>query len=87
VYWPISYSVYLFHVIDLADASSPTAAADRGTNRYLHQRCVVFSTLFFYYFEKPILAVRPKFKLAPGKALLTLAQPSSTSRSRAQMSD
>jgi hypothetical protein len=39
--------------------------------------CVIFSTLFFYYFEKPILAARPKFKLAPGKTLRTSAQYSS----------
>src|SRR5262249_49789187 len=61
----ISYSVYLFHIMLILllrpSLQSWPIAVQIGV--YV-AACVIFCTLFYYYFEKPILAARPHFKTA-----------------------
>ena len=74
----ISYSVYLFHIILILLMRPALQQLPIAVQIGIYTGgCVIFSTLFFYYFEKPILAARPKFKLAPRKTLRTSAQYSS----------
>lgn len=74
----ISYSVYLFHIMLILLMRPALQQLPIAVQIGIYTGgCVIFSTLFFYYFEKPILAARPKFKLAPRKTLRTSAQYSS----------
>jgi peptidoglycan/LPS O-acetylase OafA/YrhL len=61
----ISYSVYLFHVMLILLMRPALQQLPIAVQICIYVGgCVIFSTLFFYYFEKPILAARPKYKLA-----------------------
>jgi peptidoglycan/LPS O-acetylase OafA/YrhL len=70
----VSYSTYLFHVIliELIGATLPRA----GTVTQLTLFVTVlfgFTTLFYIYFERPILAARPHYRSLRPPALETLS--------------
>jgi peptidoglycan/LPS O-acetylase OafA/YrhL len=65
----ISYSVYLFHIM-LIMLLRPILAGLPiivQVSVYLAM-CVLFSSLFYFYFEAPILAARPRFRRPPPAA-------------------
>ena len=70
----ISYSVYLFHImlILLLRPSLQQLPLLAQLSIYV-AGCVIFCSIFYQYFEKPILAARPKFKLGRSPALGSFA--------------
>jgi peptidoglycan/LPS O-acetylase OafA/YrhL len=70
----ISYSVYLFHImlILLLRPSLQQLPLLLQLCIYI-AACVIFCSIFYHYFEKPILAARPKFKLGRSPVLVPLA--------------
>jgi peptidoglycan/LPS O-acetylase OafA/YrhL len=59
----ISYSVYLFHLLIAIAVHSAVGGASILLQLAAYLVCVVaFTTIFFRYFEKPILAARPRYR-------------------------
>jgi peptidoglycan/LPS O-acetylase OafA/YrhL len=70
----ISYSVYLFHImlILLLRPSLQHLPLFAQLSIYV-AGCAIFCGIFYQYFEKPILAARPKFKPGRSPVLASLA--------------
>jgi len=70
----LSYSVYLFHImlILLLRPSLQQLPILAQLGIYV-AGCVIFCSIFYQYFEKPILAARPTFKLGRSPVLGSLA--------------
>jgi peptidoglycan/LPS O-acetylase OafA/YrhL len=63
----ISYPTYLFHLVILYALSHLLAEHELGISLLLYAASVVlFTTIFFFSFEKPILASRPRYRDIPG---------------------
>jgi peptidoglycan/LPS O-acetylase OafA/YrhL len=62
----ISYSIYLFHIILILILRPAIEWLPIPVQLGIYGGCLVaFSALFYTYFEKPILAARPKYKPRP----------------------
>ena len=61
----ISYSVYLFHILFAQVLDKKLAALPMGLQLAIYLSAVaVFCTAFYYFFERPILAARPRYRSA-----------------------
>jgi len=84
----ISYSVYLFHlVIALAVRSSFSDLAVPAQLAIFLAACVAGSSLFFYCFERPILAARPRYRLRDVSDRMTGTDPLDTTRAQGKSRD
>jgi peptidoglycan/LPS O-acetylase OafA/YrhL len=70
----ISYSVYLFHIMLILLLRPSLQQLPLLAQLFIYVAgCVIFCGIFYQYFEKPILAARPKFKLGRSPELGVLA--------------
>ena len=70
----ISYSVYLFHMMLVLLMRPSLQQLPLLAQLCIYVAgCVIFCSIFYQYFEKPILAARPKFKLGRSLVLGSLA--------------
>jgi peptidoglycan/LPS O-acetylase OafA/YrhL len=70
----ISYSVYLFHIMLVLLLRPSLQQLPLLAQLAIYVAgCVIFCSIFYQYFEKPILAARPKFKLGRSTELGSLA--------------
>ena len=77
----ISYSVYLFHLVWALFVRSSFGDLALGAQLAIYVgACVAASTVFFYYFERPILAARPGYRRVRGEPALALADGESAPR-------
>jgi len=77
----VSYSTYLFHIIliELIGAALPALGGLAQLALFLIG-LFGFTTLFYVYFERPILAARPRYRSPPPPALDTLTAVSPVDR-------
>ena len=70
----ISYSVYLFHIMLILLLRPSLQHLPLLVQLCIYVAgCAIFCSIFYQYFEKPILAARPKFGLGPSPVLGSLA--------------
>jgi peptidoglycan/LPS O-acetylase OafA/YrhL len=70
----ISYSVYLFHIMLILLLRPMLQHLPLVVQLGIYVAvCAIFCSIFYQYFEKPILAARPKFKLGRSPVLAALA--------------
>jgi len=75
----ISYTVYLFHIIFVMILKPRLASLDLPWQMVIYiSSLVLLCTVFYYYFEKPILAARPKYNVYGRRSEATVRQASST---------
>jgi peptidoglycan/LPS O-acetylase OafA/YrhL len=78
----ISYSIYLFHLVMLYSLTRVLTQGDDPRQFLLYVGGVVlFATIFFYGFERPILASRPRYQPEPGAGPGPLLKAESAARS------
>jgi peptidoglycan/LPS O-acetylase OafA/YrhL len=70
----ISYSVYLFHIMLILLLRPTLQHLPLLVQLGIYVAgCAIFCSIFYQYFEKPILAARPKFKPGRSPVLAALA--------------
>jgi peptidoglycan/LPS O-acetylase OafA/YrhL len=79
----ISYPIYLFHLVVLYSLTRVLTQHPDPRQFLLYVAAVVlFTTVFFYGFERPILASRPRYRPGPATEPVPLLTPESAARSQ-----